>query len=427
MSDIREGLNRFLNESIRNNLVETGCAIPAKITKFDKEKNTVNVTHSIKKWQIEKEGELTYLDVVEIFDVPVYAMRTHEYAETMPIRVDDLCLLVHCDRSTEEWIDGKEPAEPKSNRIHHIDDVVALIGCYPRTKAIEDWDQNWAEWRSIVEGSDVRFRINSDLGCQAVASRETEEGGGDTDVWSWWKPGEYFNSFAGRQNIIATVGEGVEINAPDEEGFHVITSPDVTFEMIPDDYIQAISGNQKMTMTLGLGVLINAPDSEGFEVVTSPDVTFEMIPGEYIEGIAGNQSFLIQNGIGAFIDSDENNITLFEDGFEVTSNELELMVTLSHMCQIQKYETDRLEDLRLNTIEAMDVDDTYPLLEMGAEYGEPEFPQDDDFDEFIEEILGPPPPEPPPNYEPLGKPYHEIISDLETQICENLLTIKGTA
>jgi len=70
----------------------------------------------------------TYVDYPVISNVPVIFPRCGGAEITMPVKRGDSCLVIFIDRDIDSWLLGASKQPPKSKRLHHLNDAVAIMG-----------------------------------------------------------------------------------------------------------------------------------------------------------------------------------------------------------------------------------------------------------------------------------------------------------
>lgn len=63
-----------------------------------------------------------------LVNVPVFLYQGGGAYIKMPIAVNDPCLLLFCDRDMDNWFQSGQVAPPNSDRVHSINDAIALVG-----------------------------------------------------------------------------------------------------------------------------------------------------------------------------------------------------------------------------------------------------------------------------------------------------------
>ena len=76
----------------------------------------------------------TIVDYPVIANVPVIFPRSGGAEIAMPIKRGDSCLVIFMDRDIKAWLLGASKQPPKSRRLHHLNDAVAIMGLSPFSK-----------------------------------------------------------------------------------------------------------------------------------------------------------------------------------------------------------------------------------------------------------------------------------------------------
>jgi len=63
-----------------------------------------------------------------LVNVPVFTYQGGGAYIQMPIAVGDSCLLLFCDRDMDVWFETGQIAPPNSDRVHSINDAIAIVG-----------------------------------------------------------------------------------------------------------------------------------------------------------------------------------------------------------------------------------------------------------------------------------------------------------
>ncbi len=77
----------------------------------------------------------TYIDYPILSGVPVIFPNSGGASITMPVNRGDSCLVLFLDRDSRAWLLGGVNVKPKSKRVHHLSDAVAIMGLSPFSKA----------------------------------------------------------------------------------------------------------------------------------------------------------------------------------------------------------------------------------------------------------------------------------------------------
>lgn len=121
-------------EELKKNIyVNMRVATFARVISFNESRGTVNVQPLIKELIRLPSGALEEVGISQILDAPVF----FPGMVTFTPQVNDLCLLIHVDRSFQEVVKNydtgnvetiKQYGQGNSKRKHDLNDVVALVG-----------------------------------------------------------------------------------------------------------------------------------------------------------------------------------------------------------------------------------------------------------------------------------------------------------
>lgn len=78
----------------------------------------------------------------QLIDVPIIFLQGGSSYITMPIAAGDTCLVLFNDRDMDTWLQTGQTAVPLSNRIHSINDAMALVGLRSLVKTLANYNPN---------------------------------------------------------------------------------------------------------------------------------------------------------------------------------------------------------------------------------------------------------------------------------------------
>lgn len=133
MSEVTPTLSQVLKDAINSRLIDMRVSIPAIVTKYDSEKQTVSAQPAL--LTKDDDGNTDPLPVVS--NIPVLFHRANKAFITMPIVVGDSVLLIFSDRSIDRWKVKGGLVDPNDARIHDLTDAFAIPGGYPSGSVIE--------------------------------------------------------------------------------------------------------------------------------------------------------------------------------------------------------------------------------------------------------------------------------------------------
>lgn len=122
ISKVNSDLHSILLSVKERTKIETRVATVCKITKVDETNKRLNAKPIIKEKYITKTGEIEYVDLPELLNIPYLSILG------VPI-VNEYCVIIHLDRSLNGVDLMKEPTTVESiGNIHNISDGIALFG-----------------------------------------------------------------------------------------------------------------------------------------------------------------------------------------------------------------------------------------------------------------------------------------------------------
>lgn len=126
-------LTEVINQSLKAASMGMKVSCPAKVLKYDKDKQTVDVQVAFKT----KGTDGKFKDAPVIYSVPVAFPRANSSMIAMPIGKGDNVNLVFSDRSLEKWKQsGDGGIENDDDRAHDLSDAIAYPGMYSEDKAL---------------------------------------------------------------------------------------------------------------------------------------------------------------------------------------------------------------------------------------------------------------------------------------------------
>ena len=127
-------LAEFIQRRMREVSASINCCQTGKITGINAN-GTVTVAINFQKiirGVIPIEGNPIMGDQIvqypALVNVPVFVYQGGGAAILMPIAVGDPCILLFCDRDLDIWFETGQVAPPNSDRVHNINDAIALVG-----------------------------------------------------------------------------------------------------------------------------------------------------------------------------------------------------------------------------------------------------------------------------------------------------------
>lgn len=122
---------------------------PGIVKSFDKVAQTVTVQLCVKENMVVagllEQGVLLPL----LYDVPIYMPRAGKFVLTMPVTVDDECLVVFGDMCIDGWWQSGGVQSQIHKRRHDLSDGFAIIGPWSQPRVIDNYDDSAVRLRTL--------------------------------------------------------------------------------------------------------------------------------------------------------------------------------------------------------------------------------------------------------------------------------------
>ncbi len=169
-------LAEFISRRMRDISARINCHTIGQIVSFNSENQTAVVNISFMKvvQGVNPIGDTGYtsseiVSYPQLVDVPVIVLQGGGGRLTFPIVPGESCLILFCDRDMDSWFNAGLVAAPNSNRVHDINDAVALVGLNNLQNAISDYDPDNVELHS-----ETNLNITAPNGLVSVTDRTSE-------------------------------------------------------------------------------------------------------------------------------------------------------------------------------------------------------------------------------------------------------------
>ncbi len=140
-------LAEFMARRMRNISAQLNSHLIGEIVTFDPEKQTAKVKVNFLKIirgvnPIGDTGQSSdeVFPYPELVDVPIIIVQGGGGYLTFPIVPGDSCLLLFCDRDMDNWFNAGTTTVPNSNRVHDINDAIAIVGLNNLQNLYIDYD-----------------------------------------------------------------------------------------------------------------------------------------------------------------------------------------------------------------------------------------------------------------------------------------------
>jgi len=123
-------------------------ALPGILVSFDATKMTAEVQPAVKSVRRKQDGELEYVTLPVLPDVPVQFPHGGGYTLTLPIVAGDEVMLVFQARNMDGWWDQGDVQNPLDRRMHDLSDAICIPGPMSKGKVIENVSTDTAQLRA---------------------------------------------------------------------------------------------------------------------------------------------------------------------------------------------------------------------------------------------------------------------------------------
>lgn len=123
-------------------------ALPAIIQSFDAEAMTVVAQPAIQGRVRSANGNISYVDMPLLQDVPVYFPSGGGFSLTFPVAEGDEALIAFSDRCIDAWWQSGGIQKPMELRVHDLSDGFAFVGIFSQPRKLSDISMSATQLRS---------------------------------------------------------------------------------------------------------------------------------------------------------------------------------------------------------------------------------------------------------------------------------------
>lgn len=137
MSSVRTPtLAEVVTRLIEKRLVRVHTCMPARVERYDAEKQLVDVSPLLKEYRdpTVDDEDLVADALPVIVNVPVIFPGAGGFRVTFPVQVGDIVELAFQERSIDKWLEDGGLVDPEDARMHHLTDAVAHVGLHPNNQ-----------------------------------------------------------------------------------------------------------------------------------------------------------------------------------------------------------------------------------------------------------------------------------------------------
>lgn len=121
-------LSEAIRRRIEKALSRLRVGLPATIIEYDAASRRATVQAMIWHADTDERGERVAREIKQIRDVPVIGLGSGKARIKFPVHPGDGCFLVFSSSDITRWKTSGKSGDPGSDRRHHINDAVAVLG-----------------------------------------------------------------------------------------------------------------------------------------------------------------------------------------------------------------------------------------------------------------------------------------------------------
>lgn len=148
-------------DSLKNDIKSTThVSLPAIVTKFNAERQTINCIPSIKEL-IYLNGSVSFKQFPELQEVPIEVPRAGNFAITLPITVGQECRVTFQDLCLDGWWSRGGIQSWNDLRRHDLSDAIATFSPWSQPNVISDYSTSNLEIRSLDNQTKISLSDDS--------------------------------------------------------------------------------------------------------------------------------------------------------------------------------------------------------------------------------------------------------------------------
>ena len=171
MLNINERTKDELEQKMRI-LESFGCdlrvACPAIVKSVDYTRQTLTCQPAIRERMHDRKGNLSWLEIPELLDVPFMVYSGGGYCLTLPIKPGDDCLVIFGDNCMDGWWQSGGVQNQVEMRRHDLSDGFAIVGFRSQPGVVSGYSGSTAQLRNAsgdacieIAGSTINIKAGS--------------------------------------------------------------------------------------------------------------------------------------------------------------------------------------------------------------------------------------------------------------------------
>ena len=151
MITIRErigGLDELLRTQEDKTKNVLRVAIPGIVQAFNSIEQTVTVQPALREKLRDNDGNISWVNLPLLLDVPLCFPRAGGMVLTMPVQAGDECLVIFADMCIDAWWSNGGVQNQIETRRHDLSDGFAIIGTWSQPRVISSYSTDSAQLRT---------------------------------------------------------------------------------------------------------------------------------------------------------------------------------------------------------------------------------------------------------------------------------------
>ena len=128
--------------------IDLRVAAPAIVKSVDYAKQTLTCQLAIRERMNDGKGNLTWIEIPELLDVPFLVYSGGGYCLTLPIKPGDDCLVIFGDNCIDAWWQSGGVQNQIERRRHDLSDGFAIVGFRSQPGVVSNYSSNTAQLRN---------------------------------------------------------------------------------------------------------------------------------------------------------------------------------------------------------------------------------------------------------------------------------------
>ena len=149
---------------------ELRVACPAVVKSVDYERQTLTCQPAIREQMHDNDGNISWLEIPELLDVPFMVYSGGGYCLTLPIKAGDDCLVIFGDCCMDAWWQNGGVQNQVERRRHDLSDGFAIVGFRSQPSVVSGYSSGTAQLRNAagdayieISGSNINIKASGNI------------------------------------------------------------------------------------------------------------------------------------------------------------------------------------------------------------------------------------------------------------------------